>query len=61
MWSRKLEDDGIISKYIWLFIHTGITENKIEQFRYRITHFILPCRELLYEWKLKGNPECLEA
>ena len=50
MWNRKFEVDNIIWKYIWIFIHTGIKENKIKQFRYKITSFILSCGDLLCKW-----------
>ena len=36
-----------------------MSENKIKQFRFKLTHFILPCGQLLYKWKLKANPLCM--
>lgn len=44
---------------VWIFIYVGLRENKIKQFRFKVTHFILPCGQLLYKWKLKDNSECL--
>ena len=60
MWNRKLKNsEKGIWKYVWLFIHKGLTENKIRQFKYKILHYILPCGELLHKWKIQQTAECI--
>jgi hypothetical protein len=33
-------------------------ENKLKIFRWKLLHFILPCKQLLYQWKIENTPLC---
>jgi hypothetical protein len=35
-----------------LFTFHHPKENKLKIFRWKLLHFILPCKQLLYQWKI---------
>ena len=40
------------------FIFHHHKENKLQIFRWKLLHFILPCKQLLYQWKIEKTPLC---
>ena len=33
--------------------------NKLKIFKWKLIHFILPCKELLKQWRIVNNSDCL--
>ena len=40
------------------FTFHHLKENKLKIFRWKLLHFILPCKQLLYQWKIENTPLC---
>ena len=40
------------------FTFHHLKENKLKIFRWKLLHFILPCKQLLYQWKIGHTPLC---
>ena len=40
------------------FLHQSLIENKHKVMRWKILHYILPCKTLLCQWKLSDTPTC---
>jgi hypothetical protein len=38
------------------FTFHHLKENKRKIFRWKLLHFILPCKQLLYQWKIENTP-----
>ena len=38
------------------FTFHHLKENKLKIFRWILLHFILPCKQLLYQWKIENTP-----
>ena len=36
----------------------GFEENKLKMFRWKLFHFIIPNKVLLFKWKIVGNSLC---
>ena len=59
-WIRCLDDEELKyrAKYILKFIHHGLEENKHKMMRWKLLHFILPCKTMLCQWKICDNYNC---
>ena len=58
-WERHLETNLYFElKNAFRFITYFIQDNKIKVFRWKILHYILPCKELLYQWKITTDNLC---
>ena len=48
------------SRQYWSKVYTSLfdnlTRNKLIEFRYKLLNSILPCKELLFKWRLSDNP-----
>ena len=44
--------------YTSLFDNLCLTSNNLIEFRYKLLNSILPCKELLFKWRLSDNPLC---
>ena len=40
------------------FTFHHLKENKLNIFRWKLLHFILPFKQLLYQWKIESTPLC---
>ena len=40
------------------FIFTHLRDNKFKVFRWKLLHYILPCKELLCKWKISSDDKC---
>ena len=40
------------------FIFKHLLENKFKIFRWKLLHFILPCKNILYKWKIVSDDKC---
>lgn len=40
------------------FVFYSLQINKLKIFRWKLLHYILPCKQLLYIWKLKSDDQC---
>jgi hypothetical protein len=54
-WEQKL-GKTICIKDMLKFIFYHLNENKLKIFRWKLLHFILPCKQLLYQWKIENTP-----
>jgi hypothetical protein len=54
-WRQKL-GNTICIKDMLTFHH--LKENKLKIFRWKLLHFILPCKQLLYQRKIENTPLC---
>ena len=46
------------AKHMLGFLHQSLIENKHKVMRWKILHYILPCKTLLCQWKLSDTPTC---
>jgi hypothetical protein len=60
MWCRNLAVPGSIGywKCVYDYIFTEIDDTKLKEFRAKLVYNILPCKELLYKWKILDTPHC---
>jgi hypothetical protein len=56
-WRQKLGKTICITD-MFLFTFHHLKENKLKIFRWKLLHFILPCKQLLYQWKIETTPLC---
>ena len=40
------------------FTFTFIGENKLKIFRWKLLNYILPTKQLLFQWKITSNDKC---
>ena len=59
-WMRILNNNEIKqnAKHMLGFLHQSLIENKHKVMRWKILHYILPCKTLLCQWKLSDTPTC---
>ena len=59
MWERIFEQN-MSNKFenTFKFIFYHLQENKLKMFKWKLIHFILPCKDLLCKWKISGNNLC---
>ncbi len=60
-WERKFEtiDLSYEFKQSLHFNFKYIEDNKIKMFRWKLMHYILPCKELLFQWRIKSDKLCI--
>ena len=56
-WEQKL-GKTICIKDMLKFTFYHLTEIKLKIFRWKLLYFILPCKQLLYQWKIENTPLC---
>jgi hypothetical protein len=56
-WDTTFKKD-INWKYVYLFIHNVLIDNKIKQLKLKIIHRIIPTNENLFIWKQIDTPLC---
>ena len=56
-WRQKLGNTICIKDMLKFTFH-HLKENKLKIFRWKLLHFILPCKQLLYQWKIENTPLC---
>jgi hypothetical protein len=56
-WKQKLGKTICIKDMLKFTFH-HLKENKLKIFRWKLLHFILPCKQLLYQWKIESTPLC---
>ena len=39
-------------------IMAGIQKNKLKEYRFKLINAILPCKQILFKWKLTDDPLC---
>ena len=44
---------------ILFFTFNYLELNKLKIFKWKLIHFILPCKELLKQWRIVNNSDCL--
>ena len=54
-WRQKLGKTICIKNMLKFTFH-HLKENKLKIFRWKLLHFILPCKQLLYQWKIESTP-----
>ena len=40
------------------FIFTYLKDNRLKIFKWKLLHHILPCKQLLFQWKIKEDSKC---
>ena len=59
-WKREFNSPNIMDniRQMLIFISDNLRENKLKIFRWKILHFILPNKKLLYQWKITDTQLC---
>ena len=57
-WKTHLSDNFLYWKYAYTFIFDYLKENKLRVFRWKLTQYIIPTKQLLYRWKITHNNVC---
>jgi hypothetical protein len=58
MKGRQKLGKTICIKDMLKFTFHHLKENKLKIFRWKLLDFILPCKQLLYQWKIENTPLC---
>ena len=59
-WERVLATENLksVSKYTLQFISEFLSENVLKVFRWKLLHYIVPCKLLLFQWKISATDKC---
>jgi hypothetical protein len=59
-WEKCLKKDRMHTLTQTLFFTFNYLElNKLKSFKWKLIHFILPCKELLKQWRIVNDSDCL--
>ena len=59
-WGKCLKKDRMHTLTQTLFFTFNYLElNKLKSFKWKLIHFILPCKELLKQWRIVNDSDCL--
>ena len=61
-WIKEFEnsqcDIKLMIKQMLIFSFRHLDDNKLKMFRWKILHYILPNKKLLFQWKIANTPFC---
>ena len=58
-WTKQLNlDNTFLIREMLVFIFYKLKDNKLKIFRWKLLHYILPCKVLLHQWKIATNNTC---
>lgn len=45
-------------KAMFKYIHKYLKDNKLKMIKWKLLHYILPCKQLLHIWRISNNEKC---